>query len=275
MPELPEVEEVRRTLEPFIVGVKVVGARVVREDFVTVQGEGGKGMQGLVGKRFVKTWRHGKKLFCVAEDAQTLVIHLGMSGRVDCLPGAAAVAKHTHVVMSMESGIEVRLRDPRRFGGLWYYATLAEARAVELAGLGKDALEIEVGDLLERWKGEKGKLKPRLLSQKDVAGLGNIYVDEALWLARLHPLQRVGRISAGQVEVLVGAIGKVLRESIEMGGTTLRDYRNAADEAGEFGRKLQAYGRGGQPCLRCGEELRSAVIGGRTTVFCPRCQKRK
>src|ERR1035437_8015685 len=174
MPELPEVEEVRRTLEPYLLKVRVAEVRVLRRDFVTPLGAP---VEGVAGRRFVRTLRHGKKLFCVAEDGQTLVIHLGMSGRVDCVGAGTAVAKHTHVVIGLESGTEVRLRDPRRFGGLWYYATFEDALGHETRRLGKDALAITAADLAH-WRDGRGRLKQRLLSQKDVAGLGNIYVDE-------------------------------------------------------------------------------------------------
>ncbi|MGN6369666.1 MAG: bifunctional DNA-formamidopyrimidine glycosylase/DNA-(apurinic or apyrimidinic site) lyase [Phycisphaerae bacterium] len=271
MPELPEVEEVRRTLEPHLLNVPITSVEVRRGDFVTPVGAP---LKKLAGRRIVSTFRHGKKLFCIADDDQTLVIHLGMSGRVDCLPVAAGVAKHTHVIFHLASGTDVRLRDPRRFGGLWYYPTSAAARARELRNLGRDALELEVGDLAH-WRRTRGRMKQRLLSQKDVAGLGNIYVDEALWMVKLHPLQRVDRVRPEVVEELVAAIRAVLEHSIRAGGTTLRDYRNVADQPGEFARQLQAYGRGGKPCLRCGTVMSVMVVGGRTTVFCRACQRRR
>jgi formamidopyrimidine-DNA glycosylase len=148
----------------------------------------------------------------------------------------------------------------------------AEAR--ELAALGPDALALTV-EHLAHWRKAKGRLKHRLLSQKDVAGLGNIYVDEALWLAQLHPLQRVDRIPPDRLAALVAAIRTVLENSIRSGGTTLRDYRNVADQPGQFARQLQAYGRAHLPCFRCGAALKTAQIAGRTTVFCATCQRRR
>jgi formamidopyrimidine-DNA glycosylase len=271
MPELPEVEEVRRTLEPHLLRKRIGAVRVLRGDFLT---PAGAPVEGLVGRRVVRTHRHGKKLFLVAEDGQTLLIHLGMSGRVDCVPAGAPVEKHTHVILHLGEGRDVRLRDPRRFGGLWYYAGFDEALAAETAALGPDALGL-TAEHLAHWRGRgvKGRLKHRLLSQRDVAGLGNIYVDEALFMARLHPLQRVARLGAEQVETLVGAIREVLERSIRSGGTTLRDYRNVSDQPGAFARQLQCYGRAEEPCVRCGMALRSRVIATRTTTFCPRCQR--
>jgi formamidopyrimidine-DNA glycosylase len=271
VPELPEVEEVRRSLEPHLLGVVIIGVKLLRPDFLTPPTAP---LKKLIGHAFTRTLRHGKKLFLIADDGQTLLIHLGMSGRVDCVPSASEIPKHTHIVLRLGSGTDVRLRDPRRFGGAWYYPTLGAAEARELAALGPDALALTV-EHLAHWRKAKGRLKHRLLSQKDVAGLGNIYVDEALWLAQLHPLQRVDRIPPDRLAALVAAIRTVLENSIRSGGTTLRDYRNVADQPGHFARQLQAYGRAHLPCFRCGAALKTAQIAGRTTVFCATCQRRR
>jgi len=271
VPELPEVEEVRRTLEPFILGKRVAGVSVRRADVVTpVRAP----LRGLVGRRFAGTFRHGKKLFVEAEDSQTLLFHLGMSGRIDCVAAAEPVGAHTHVIIHMQDGRDVRFRDPRRFGGVWYFATRAEAVEKETGKLGPDALQCRVEDFAH-WRTTRGRLKMRLLSQRDIAGLGNIYVDEALWQAQLHPMQRVGRIKPEQLERMVEAILDVLGRSIASGGTTLRDYRNVANQPGAFALQLRAYGRAGLPCLRCDTVMRSSTTAGRTTVFCPQCQKQR
>jgi formamidopyrimidine-DNA glycosylase len=271
MPELPEVEEVRRSLEPQILEKRIQAARVFRPDFVA----GDPTLSTLVGRRFTRTHRHGKRLFLITgDDGPTLLVHLGMTGRVDCVPPDAPILPHTHVVLTLDSPLQVRFCDPRRFGGLWYYPDLSTALAHEARNLGPDALQLAPADL-RHWRTTHGRLKQRLLSQRDVAGLGNIYVDEALWHVRLHPLQRVGRLNVAQIAGLVAAIRSVLNRSLRMGGTTLRDYRNARNQPGRFVRMLQAYGRGGQPCRRCGTTLRTAVIATRTTVFCPNCQHRR
>lgn len=271
MPELPEVEEVRRTLEPHLLGVTITAVRRLRKDFVT---PAKAPLDQFVGQAITRTHRHGKKLFLIAADGQTLLLHLGMTGRVDCVAPAAAIPKHTHVILELASGRHIHFRDPRRFGGIWYYATFERALAAETAALGPDALDAAPAHF-QHWRTTRGKLKQRLLSQRDVAGLGNIYVDEALWQTQLHPLQLVRRITSAQIEALAAAIREILQRSISVGGTTLRDYRNVADQPGQFARKLQAYGRGGQPCHRCGTTLQSAQIATRTTVFCPTCQKRR
>jgi formamidopyrimidine-DNA glycosylase len=271
MPELPEVEEVRRSVEPHLMGPTIVAVRVLRRDFITPRNAP---LNHLVSRRMTRSHRQGKKLFFTADDGQTLHLHLGMTGRVDCLPPTSPVAKHTHLILTLDSGIDIRFRDSRRFGGIWYYPTLETALARETADLGPDALLLTPQDLVH-WRTARGRLKQRLLAQHDVAGLGNIYVDESLWEARLHPLQRVSRIKPAQIDVLVAVIRRILRHSIELGGTTVRDYRNAADQAGQFARQLRVYGRAGHPCLRCQTPLSRATIAGRTTVFCPVCQKRR
>ncbi|HVX83849.1 MAG TPA: bifunctional DNA-formamidopyrimidine glycosylase/DNA-(apurinic or apyrimidinic site) lyase [Phycisphaerae bacterium] len=270
MPELPEVEEVRRSLEPHLLHIPIAAVRILRPDFLTPKRAH---IQNLIGHHFTRAHRHGKKLFCIADDDQTLMIHLGMSGRVDCLPTADPLAKHTHIVISLRNATDIRLRDPRRFGGLWYYPSFAAAQSDQLHNLGPDALSAQPAHFAP-WKKMRGRLKHRLLSQRDLAGLGNIYVDESLWLAKLHPLQRVDRIPPASIDALAKAIREVLNRSIRSGGTTLRDYRNVADQPGQFARQLLAYGRAGLPCARCGTPLKSALIAGRTTVFCPTCQRR-
>ncbi len=269
MPELPEVEEVRRSLEPFLIGRRVIAAELRRRDFLS---PAGAKLRDIVGASAVRTYRHGKKLLIEFKNGITLMLHLGMSGRVQALPAAAPLLPHTHVILSLADGNQIRLVDPRRFGGLWLYPDFATARAKELAMLGPDALTL-TPQHLAHWRQARGAVKARLLSQRDVAGLGNIYVDEALFRAEIHPQQQVNRISASQIEQLVAAIHGVLGESLRLGGTTLRDYRNVTDQPGEFVRRLRAYGRGGLPCLNCGVPMMTRVISGRTTVWCKKCQK--
>lgn len=270
MPELPEVEEVRRTLEPHLLGRRIVSAELIRPDFLTPIGAC---LDCLADNQIVKTYRHGKKIFLIAKSGHTLLLHLGMTGRVQAVRAESQRLPHTHVVLSLSDGMQIRMVDPRRFGGLWLYPTLADAETKELAGLGPDALAL-TPEHLAHWRHVRGKLKARLLGQSDVAGLGNIYVDEALFRCGLHPLQIVSRIRPERIACLVTTIHEVLNESLRSGGTTLRDYRNVADQEGAFARQLRAYGRGGLPCLNCKAALSTAVIAGRTTVWCPKCQKR-
>ncbi len=271
MPELPEVEEVRRTLIPVLVGARIMDIKILRPDYIR---SGLDALPRLCGHKVVAIDRHGKWLFCRLDHDQTLVLHLGMSGRISAAPVAGGVEKHTHLVFTLDSQRQVRVCDPRRFGGVWLHETMEQARAAHIhKGVGVDALLLEFADL-QHWRRAGGRLKTTLLSQRDVAGLGNIYIDEALWLARLHPQQILNRLSDRQIQTLVECIGAVLAQSLRLGGTTLRDYRNVALQEGRFAKKLQVYGRGGLPCKRCGAGLKAIAISGRTTVFCPACQKR-
>ena len=270
MPELPEVQEVRRTLEPVVIGAVVLRVRLLRQDYLTPPRAP---LVRLNGRKVVATHRHGKKLFCCCDDGQTLMFHLGMSGRLESVPANLPVPPHTHFIIDLNSGLQIRMRDPRRFGGVWYYATFEEACAKEIQGvLGVDALSLTAGHL-SHWHAARGRLKARLLGQRDVAGLGNIYVDEALWRCGLSPLIPVRRLTPAQIGGVVKAIHRVLEKSLSAGGTTLRDYRNVAGQPGGFAASLQVYGRGGRPCFRCGDTLKMLVVAGRTTVYCKRCQK--
>ena len=271
MPELPEVQEVRRTLEPFVLSVKIVDVKISRKSYIR---SGAASLYSLIGCKVHHTVRHGKKLFCIFDDGQVLLIHLGMSGRIDCCDPQTPRAPHTHFSMLLATGMEFRMLDPRRFGGLWHYPNWAAAEKSEITGkMGVDALELTAPHFAA-WHTMHSRLKAHLLSQRTVAGLGNIYVDESLWLAQLHPLQLLYKIRPRHHADLADAIHAVLNKSISMGGTTLRDYRNVAQQRGCFAQSLCVYGRAGLPCLRCGDNLISKVISGRTTVFCRRCQKR-
>jgi formamidopyrimidine-DNA glycosylase len=270
MPELPEVEEVRRTLEPHLLGKTIVTAELRRPDFLS---PAGASLACLRGDGVEATFRHGKKIFLIFRSGKTLLLHLGMTGRVQAVASSASFLPHTHVVLTLDNGRQIRMVDPRRFGGLWMYPTLDAAKSKELSGLGPDALAL-APEHLSDCRQTRGRLKARLLSQRDVAGLGSISVDESLFRAGLHPMESVRRIKPELIVKLVDTIREVLQESLRSGGTTLRDYCNVSDQPGEFVRKLRAYGRGGLPCLSCQTALMSAVIAGRTTVWCKKCQKR-
>ncbi|NNM84236.1 MAG: bifunctional DNA-formamidopyrimidine glycosylase/DNA-(apurinic or apyrimidinic site) lyase [Phycisphaerales bacterium] len=269
MPELPEVEQVRRGIEPILRGQRVVAVRLLRSDYLEPMGADARQIEGTY---CVKTHRHGKRLFCEFSAGVTLRFHLGMSGRIYAAGSGEPLSPHTHFVIKLESGRELRMSDPRRFGGIALYSSVASAVAAEITGkVGVDALKLKPVDLTV-WRSLKSSVKMRLLSQREVAGLGNIYIDEALWQAGIHPLTHVNRIAPAQLASLVGAVKKLLRRSISMGGTTLRDYRNVQRQPGRFAQMLQVYGRAGEPCRRCGCELKGIRVCARATVLCPQCQ---
>jgi len=279
MPELPEVESLRRGLERAELRGRIT--QLWRSEFALRTGQHWReeNLDCVVGGTSVAFERHGKhllwKLRHESEDVG-VVIHLGMSGRLTVAQGADARAPHTHVIVQMSDGRELRFVDPRRFGGM-KAARWEELRSTPpLVDLGVDALDPSFTGayLYERAGASQRILRDVLLDQTIVAGIGNIYALEALFHARLHPLLRAARLRASAWERLVDAVSRVLQQGIRNGGTTFRDYRGAAGELGMNQRQLAVYGRAGLPCLVCGTSLEGFVSGGRSGAYCPHDQRR-
>ncbi len=288
MPELPEVETVRRTLERAVVGRRVVAVELRRPDVVC----DGETMSGAwKGDSVSAVLRHGKQLALVGERGCVACVHLGMSGRL-CVyeppegethnahpppappkgRGVQTFPVHTHVVWRFMDGSALAFTDPRRFGGVWCFTDEAALQEQRWGVLGPDALTITPGRLhAELSKTQRG-LKAALLDQHLVAGLGNIYVDELLFATRIAPERCAAAVTREEARRLVGAMRRLLIRAIEAGGSTLRDYVDANGSPGSYALRHKVYGRGGQPCRRCRAVLRSDLIAGRTTVWCGRCQ---
>jgi len=282
MPELPEVEHLRRSLEPALVGTRVADVAVRRRGVVTVSGAARRGSRLdralLVGATIEATARHGKQMALLAADGRALVVQLGMTGSVtieDGTPPRGVLARHRHVVWRLEPARRLAFRDPRRFGGLTAFASLEALRA-SWAELGPDALDTPPPDLAEHLARTLARrrrpVKSALLDQAIVAGLGNIYVDEALFAARIHPLREAGDIADGSWSALAVEIQRILSHAANQGGSTLRDYRDAFGRPGTAVQTHRVYGRAGQRCDRCGTPIESVRLQGRTTAFCPCCQ---
>jgi formamidopyrimidine-DNA glycosylase len=256
------VESVRRSLAHLlgrrVRGVSVFGRHAVAPpDFA----------RRLRGRAFLSSQRSGKYLAFWLDDGNVLMCHLRMTGRLLYLPPRGRTdwsRRHTHVVMRLEGGGRLLFHDTRKFGRLW----LAE-RADFPAGV--DALAVTADDLC--WPGRKAAVKSLLMDQRLIAGLGNIYADEALFRAGIAPRTAAGELSPGDRVRLAEAIRAVLADALAYGGTTFLDYRDGSGRPGGFGERLNVYGRGGAPCRACGTALRSARIGGRSAVWCPRCQR--
>ena len=269
MPELPEVETVAQGLKRRALG-RLVAAVEIRHPAVIV-GSPEKFVSTLEGRTLVNVARQGKALALElsAPDGSAprfLLVRLGMTGQFTVAPHAAPYKSHTHVLLALDDGREeLRFRDVRRFGRL-RSCTREELEAV-LGALGPDAQRITEAQFL-------AAMKSWLMNQNLLAGLGNIYADEALFAARLHPLAQPGRVSAGTAHRLYHAVRKVLDRAVQLGGTTFSDYLDAEGRPGEFLKKLRVYQRTGEPCLRCGRTIRRLVIAGRSSHFCPRCQAR-
>ncbi|MFM7052521.1 MAG: bifunctional DNA-formamidopyrimidine glycosylase/DNA-(apurinic or apyrimidinic site) lyase [Planctomycetota bacterium] len=284
MPELPEVEHLRRSIDPFLVGSRVLSVDVRRRGVVEVDGATRGGDRNRVacalleGGTVRSTRRHGKQMALVAEDGRVVVVQLGMTGSVGFERGAwprGMEARHRHVVWTIlrSDGESWRMvfRDPRRFGGL---TALADDSALRTrwSVLGPDALDIDAERLADALGRTSKAIKVALLDQTLVAGVGNIYADEALFAAKIDPRSVACRVPEARVGVLAGELRRILRRAVEAGGSTLRDYRDAFGQPGDAVQTHAAYGRGGQPCLACGDMLHQFTLQARTTVFCPRCQ---
>jgi formamidopyrimidine-DNA glycosylase len=273
VPELPEVETVVRTLRPRLLGnsVKTVwtsgmGLRLARAVNATAL------TQFSVGAQVTDVRRKGKYILIDLHGGAGILVHLGMTGRLRVQPSDAPKVKHTHVVWSLDSGDELRFVDPRRFG--WVAISPQVDQLPEVAGLGPDALnELDVVGLRKQMAASTAPLKAFLLDQKRIAGLGNIYVSEALFRARLHPRTPARRAVASAPELL-RAIRAVLKTALDNRGTSMRDFVDAEGESGNNMPALRVYSREGEPCRVCGASVRRMVDSGRSTFFCAHCQPR-
>ncbi|QUS35947.1 bifunctional DNA-formamidopyrimidine glycosylase/DNA-(apurinic or apyrimidinic site) lyase [Falsirhodobacter algicola] len=278
MPELPEVETVRRGLEPAMTGHVITHAAVNRPD---LRWPFPPDMAArLTGARVLGLRRRSKYILADLDRGETLLIHLGMSGRM--LVSGVKVGefhhphpvpeKHDHVVLTMETGARITFNDARRFGAMDLMTT-GEDHPL-LAALGPEPLgnAFDADHLAARLRGRGTPIKSALLDQRIVAGLGNIYVCEALHRARLDPRRLAGSLTEAEIARLVPVIRDVLEEAITAGGSSLRDYRQAGGELGYFQHSFRVYGREGAPCPECGAPVARMVQSGRSTFFCPDCQ---
>ena len=283
MPELPEVETVRRGLAPVLEGRAIAAAELRRPDLRWPFPE--RMAERLAGKRVLALRRRSKYLLADLSSGESLLIHLGMSGRmlVSGDPLGAfhhtrpTPGKHDHVILDIEGGARVTFNDARRFGAMDLVAT-AEAEAHWLlAGLGPEPLGNAFHEdyLVARLRGRAVPIKAALLDQRVVAGLGNIYATEVLHRAGIAPARKAGRISAARLAALVPVIRAVLAEAIEAGGSSLRDYRQADGELGYFQHSFRVYDRAGAPCPApgCGGTIARIVQSGRASFYCPNCQR--
>ncbi len=283
MPELPEVETVRRGLAPVMEGAVIVQADVNRPDLRWPFPE--RMAERLTGQRVERLRRRSKYILCDLSGGETLLIHLGMSGRMlvsgDPLGVFAhnhpAPEKHDHVVLHMDNGARITFNDPRRFGAMDLMQTATAEAHKLLAVLGPEPLgnAFDETHLIAAFRGRNTPVKSALLDQRIVSGLGNIYVCEALFRARIRPTRKAGKIAKPRVASLVPIIREVLSEAIEAGGSSLRDFRQADGELGYFQHSFDVYGREGAPCRtpECSGTIERIVQSGRSSFFCAQCQR--
>ncbi|MBP9048840.1 MAG: bifunctional DNA-formamidopyrimidine glycosylase/DNA-(apurinic or apyrimidinic site) lyase [Tabrizicola sp.] len=283
MPELPEVETVRRGLLPVLEGGVIARAEVNRPDLRWPLPD--RMAERLTGHRVTALRRRSKYLLADLDSGETLLVHLGMSGRM-LISGTQiggfhhdhpAPQKHDHVVLHMENGARITFNDARRFGAMDLMPTETADQHMLLRVLGPEPFgnDFNAPYLATRLKGRKTPVKAALLDQRIVAGLGNIYVAETLYRARISPLRLAGELTEPQVHALVPVIREVLAEAIEAGGSSLRDFRQANGELGYFSKHFQVYDREGQPCETpgCPGTITRTVQSGRSSFWCPACQR--
>ena len=270
MPELPEVETTLRGVSPHLIGrtIKRVHVRDARLRWPVP--ETIHKVEGLV----IKAGSRRGKYLLFATDAGTLLLHLGMSGSLRVTDSATPFRKHDHIALELDSGMQVRLHDPRRFGAF----LLAEGNAHEhplLAELGPEPLsdDFTAAYLHFQTQGRTAPIKQVIMDSHVVVGVGNIYACEALFMAGISPLRQAGKVSKPKLAALVESIKEVLAASIEMGGTTLRDFLRETGEPGYFKQTLRVYDREGQPCIGCKTPIRRVVQSNRSTFYCHKCQK--
>ncbi len=264
MPELPEVETIVRSVAPRLLGRRIVDARfasrfVLRED-------PDETARSLAGRYVGAVRRMGKFIVVELEGGVCLTVHLGMTGK---LLWDAAEGPYTRAVFDLDRGRLV-YEDIRQFGRIEVSCGLPE----RVGGLGPDAVETSAAEFLTRLGARRGRIKPLLLNQRFLRGLGNIYVDEALFRAGIHPLEDAARLGSRRSQRLYEAIQEVLRAAIAHGGSSISDYVDADGQRGSFQNSHLVYGKEGEACVRCGAAIRRIVVGQRGTHYCPKCQRR-
>jgi formamidopyrimidine-DNA glycosylase (fpg) len=274
MPELPEVETVRRSLLTKLPGRSVTEIQV-RDARLRVPVAEEKLNELIAGRRITDLSRRAKYLIIHFDGGSYLIIHLGMSGQLLLVSPGLPFDKHDHIIFSLDDRLELRFRDPRRFGMV---VALSESELNDYAPLkqlGPEPLaaNCKADYLFERSRGLTKPVKNFLMDQRVIVGVGNIYASESLFLAGIHPLKPAGRISRARWQKLMEAIKRVLRDAIRQGGTTLNSFRDSQGNAGYFQIALRVYGRKGEPCLTCQTMIRAQVVAGRSTFFCPKCQR--
>ena len=266
MPELPEVQTVVDTLRPRLIGRRIKRVDLRRADIVTPPEIN---LEKSIGRQTITDIdRRGKRIVFSLDTGAKFYIHLGMSGRLGVHRSDDATAPHTHLVIEFDNGSELRFVDPRRFGGIWW---LGHETSPD-SNMGPEPLRMRPEQLAHRLARTTRAIKNALMDQTVIAGLGNIYVDESLFAAGIHPLTPANVLTKKQIGKLNRAIKSTLRKAIRHRGSTLRDYRDGNGQSGSYQDRHRVYGREGERCRGCRGVIHRIVLGGRSTHFCPKCQ---
>jgi formamidopyrimidine-DNA glycosylase len=274
MPELPEVETIARGLRAALPGRHILAVRLAKTDFIddpaAIERE-------IPGTRLVAVRRHGKFLLLDLESSNrsvqgfSLLVHLGMTGRLVTCDAQAPVPPHTHVFFTLDNGRELRYSDVRRFGRIGLLPRGAEQSS--LGSLGLDPLEVSEGQFMALLKGRRAQIKALLLDQHVLRGIGNIYADEGLWRARIHPKRLGANLTPNELRRLYRAVRAVLNDAIDLRGSSIADYVDSDGNLGGFQRRHRVYQRAGRKCFRCRALIRRTIVAGRSSHFCPQCQR--
>ncbi len=276
MPELPEVETVVRGLQAVLPGRRILEVRLGKTDFI----ENPAALElNLPGTRIGAVKRYGKFLLFELESASTgeptrelaLLIHLGMTGQLVTSAPEAHIVPHTHAFFALDDGKELRYTDIRRFGRMQLLADGAREKA--LSSLAADPLQMTEEQFAAAIGSRRARVKALLLDQHVVSGVGNIYADESLWRARIHPMRIGATLKREELHRLYRVVRDVLNEAIRLRGSSVSDYVDSKGERGEFQQRHRVYQRQGKKCFRCGATIRRAIVAGRSSHFCPKCQR--
>ena len=275
MPELPEVETVRRGLMSLVAGSKVSQVEVLYPKMII--GASDEFKQRLTGQTLERIDRRGKFLLLRFSNEWTVISHLRMEGKYFVRQADAPVEKHTHVIFTLADGRQLRYNDVRTFGRMPLVQTGSEQTIKSLAKLGPEptAAEFSFATFYEQLQKKKKAIKPALLDQNLVVGIGNIYADEILWLSKVHPATPCNQLTSKQAQAIHDNTIEELSKAVEAGGTTIRSYTDAFEQTGSFQFALHAYGQTGKPCPRCQTPIEKIVLAQRGTHFCPHCQQVK
>jgi formamidopyrimidine-DNA glycosylase len=276
MPELPEVETVARGLQKEVAGRRILSITIGKSDFIDNPAEVERELPGRIIR---EVRRYGKFLLLrltpaekagPQDDEPALLVHLGMTGMLRPGPANEPQLKHTHVVMLLDDGRELRFVDARRFGRIAFLAK--EVLQKELLRFGADPLEVGLEEFRKRMR-RRARVKALLLDQRVLRGVGNIYADESLWKAKIHPAHLGVRLAATPVKELHRALQDILKKAIVLRGSSISDFLDADGQPGEYQRHHRVYGRAGKGCARCKTPIRRVIVAGRSSYFCPNCQK--
>jgi formamidopyrimidine-DNA glycosylase len=269
MPELPEVETIARGLHAQVAGRRITDARLLTPGVLKAGNPA-----SLPGQAVTHVSRRAKLLRLHLDGGNILAFHLKMTGRVWLAESGQALPRHTHLVCGLDGGDRIVFEDTRRFGYCGIFSPQDLARWDFYTGLGPEPLDTPAEELAERIGSRYAGVKSLLLNQTVLAGIGNIYADESLFAARIHPASTAANIPPARLLNLCTELQRILLEAIAAGGSTISDYRNAYGKSGIFQDSFQVYGKKGEPCPACGRPLRAEKIAGRTSTHCPRCQKK-